>query len=173
MKTNRFLYFIPLLVTLVLVGIFARALFTHNDYIPSPLEHKPLPRFALPMLEDKDAVFSNDLFKGKYVLLNIFASWCVSCRIEHPYLMALGKEIPIYGIAWKDKAENTRHWLKQHGNPYVAVGLDIQGTTILDLGVTGAPETFLISPEGKVLFRYPGPLSEEVVKERIMSVINE
>jgi cytochrome c biogenesis protein CcmG/thiol:disulfide interchange protein DsbE len=117
---------------------------------------------------------SNTDLLGNYGLLNIFGSWCIACKIEHLFLMKLKENniIPIYGIAWRDTSEKLNNYLKENGNPYNNIGSDSTGKTIIDLGITGAPETFLISPDGRVLFHYAGPITDEIWNKEILPLIN-
>lgn len=167
--------FVPLILFIALALFLAKGLFIPQEETPpSVLLNKPLPAFSLPTL-DKGKPLEPATFKGKFVLLNVFASWCVSCTIEHPLLIQLSenKIFSIYGISWKDTPENTKQWLAQRGNPYTSVGMDLDGKVIIDLGVTGAPETFLISPEGTVLYRYAGPLTNDVITGIFLPLITE
>lgn len=169
----RTLFITPLVIFLMVLMVFMAKLLDTDNIAPSPLIGKPLPQFNLPPVYEGGANLNSEELKGKYFLLNIFASWCLTCRIEHPLLMKIKEQgtIPVYGIDWKDKKENVLVWLKTHGDPYTAIGADMSGKTAIDLGITGAPETFLISPDGIVLYRYAGPLTEDVVEGEIKSFI--
>lgn len=157
--------------TIIIIMMMGKLLYTEKTDT-SPLISKPLPVFNLPAAMDGvPALNSNDI-KGKYTLLNIFASWCVACKVEHEFLSRLNeKGITIYGIAWKDNQEKLTTWLKEKSNPYTAIGADATGKTIIDLGVTGAPETFLVSPEGIIIYRYAGPLSEDIWKSKFLPLM--
>ena len=165
----RFSYFFPLVIFLALAAFLLKGLFIPQDApLPSVLINKPLPAFTLPTLTDNNTLKNTD-FHGKFALLNVFASWCVSCRIEHGLLMQLADSrlVPIYGISWKDKPEDTQKWLDKHGNPYTTIGTDIDGQVIIDLGVTGAPETFVVSPDGTIIYKYAGPLTTDIISNEI------
>jgi cytochrome c biogenesis protein CcmG/thiol:disulfide interchange protein DsbE len=167
----RWLYTLPLVVFIALVMILAIALRQPHSSAPeSMLLGKTLPEFALPSVFADAPPVTSTRFLGKPFLVNIFASWCMSCLIEHPVLMEFTKKtgIPIIGIDWKDKDATIRTWLKQHGNPYAAIGADHDGRVAIDLGVTGAPESFLVDASGKVLYRFPGVLTDEVIASDIM-----
>lgn len=133
-----------------------------------------LPDFSLKSLEeDKKELSSKDL-SNKYSIINIFASWCITCLQEHDNLMYLSKidNINLYGINWRDKKENARRWLKEHGNPYDNIGYDFQGDVIISLGVKAAPETLLVSPDNKIIFRHRGVLTKKIIDETILKIIN-
>jgi cytochrome c biogenesis protein CcmG/thiol:disulfide interchange protein DsbE len=113
--------------------------------------------------------------QGKVSLLNIFASWCVACRVEHPVLLRLATEraIPIYGLAWKDKPEELKQWLAELGDPYTLIGDDAQGRTAIDLGVTGAPETFVIDRKGKIRYKHVGPIDDYVWENTLKPLVSK
>lgn len=138
-----------------------------------PLVGKPLPDFSLPLLGDSESELSPERFKGKPRLLNIMASWCGPCRAEHTLLRdyAESRLIPIYGIAWKDKPQDTAAFLQEMGNIYAEVGMDERGEAAIALGVTGVPETYLIDAEGKVAFVYRGALTRDVLLEQFDPVL--
>lgn len=165
----------PLSVFLIVAMFFAWGLTRDPSDIPSALINKPLPSFALPPVHEGEEGLSTEDLKGEVVLLNVFASWCVSCRIEHPFLMKLAAEgeIPIYGLNWKDEPGKGREWLDRFGNPYVKVGDDAAGRVALDLGVTGAPETFVIDREGRVRFKAAAPITEDYWNHYVKPVIDE
>ena len=118
---------------------------------------------------------SSAAFKtGKVSVLNVWASWCAPCMAEHPQLIELGQQgIPLFSINYKDKPEAARRFLATHGNPFRAIGADESGFTAIDFGVYGVPETFVIDGDGKVAYRYPGPLSAEILAEKIMPAIKK
>lgn len=134
--------------------------------------NKPVPPLVLESLEAEQA-FSTASLHGKPYLLNVFASWCAACKLEHATLKQLAESqgLPLYGIAWKDKPENTRLWLERMGNIYTQIGIDQTGAAALELGLTGAPETYLITPEGTIATLYRGALSESVVQNRFIPAI--
>lgn len=160
---------IPLLIFITMVGFLGIGLLIHKEELPSALINEPLPEFSLPRLKS-DATLTPEDFKGHYTLLNIFASWCVSCRIEHPHLIRFIEkyDIPIYAISWKDKPQDTLNWLREFSNPYTKIGVDLKGRTIINLGVTGAPETFLVNPQGNIIYKHIGPLTMDVLEQTIL-----
>lgn len=174
---QRLKLFIPLLVFLVLAVFFfvVQRQIGSGDYnpenMPSALLDKPLPAFQLPDLLGGDTVSDAGL-RGRVTLVNVWATWCVSCAYEHPYLMQLKQRgVAILGIDYKDNDADARHWLQQKGNPYSAVAADRSGDVGLDLGVTGAPETYVIDRDGVVRLRYQGPLDERVWRETFQPLL--
>ncbi len=161
---NRWPYILPFAALLVLAGYFAIGLTRDPHDLPSVLLDRPLPQIDLPSINAQTPTFANDTFKGRVALLNVFASWCPSCRVEHPTLIALAREkrVAIYGLNWKDSALERDAWLRELGNPYTAVGDDALGRTAIDLGVTGAPETFVIDQSGRIRYKQIGPITDEV-----------
>jgi cytochrome c biogenesis protein CcmG/thiol:disulfide interchange protein DsbE len=172
---------LPLLIFAVLAGLFWYALHGGDpSRLPSVLIGKPVPEFALPpidgLLADGQEVSgfaSADLAQGEPTVVNVFASWCVECQVEHPLLLALGKEpgIRLYGIDYKDDAASARRFLGRYGNPYARVSADASGRTSIDFGVYGVPETYIISGDGKIAFRHVGPLTEAVIKDKMLPLL--
>jgi cytochrome c biogenesis protein CcmG/thiol:disulfide interchange protein DsbE len=157
-------YIAPLVAFGLLILVFIKGLDPERDLneLPSPFLGKPAPEFDLPTLENPEERISTEDFKGEVALVNVWATWCVGCRQEHPFLneLAEAKAIPIYGINWRDQQSEATRWLAQLGDPYVASGFDGDGRVGIDWGVYGAPETFLIGKDGTVLHKHLGPLSE-------------
>jgi cytochrome c biogenesis protein CcmG/thiol:disulfide interchange protein DsbE len=138
----------------------------HRDpsLIESPLIGKPAPEFSLPSLQDPNFQVASKDMAGKTWLLNVWGTWCGGCRQEHQTLVAISRQnvVPIIGLNWKDDDGAAQDWLRQLGNPYAAVAADHAGRTAIDWGVYGAPETFLIGPDGKVIFKHIAPMTLEV-----------
>ncbi len=175
---------LPLAVVVLLLGLLAFSLqWGDPSRLPSVLIGKPVPEFtltAVPRLQDDAGAtvpgFSSAVFKtGKVSLLNVWASWCAPCAEEAPQLTELAKQgIPIYGINYKgDNADAARRFLMRHGNPFLAVGMDLTGMTSIDFGVYGVPETFVIDGSGRIVLRFPGPLTTEVIADKIMPAIHK
>jgi cytochrome c biogenesis protein CcmG, thiol:disulfide interchange protein DsbE len=166
---------IPFALFLALVAIFAAGLKLDPKWVPSSLIDKPTPAFALPKLNDSQASFTHEEFAGKVSLLNVWASWCVSCRGEHALLMELAQtgRVPVYGLNYKDGAEDAKRWLAYYGDPYRASAHDAQGRVGLEFGVYGVPETFLIDREGRIRFKHIGPLDKRILDEKILPLIVE
>ena len=157
-------YIVLIVVFLSMLGIFVVGLDRDPSELPSPLIDKPAPHFDLPRVRDPMSTVGNKDYAGQLVLVNIWATWCVGCRQEHDYLLKLAREtdIPIYGLNWRDRRDDALTWLRELGDPYVASGFDEDGRVGIDWGVYGAPETFLISADGIVLYKHLSPLSEAV-----------
>ena len=170
---NRFLW--PLIGFIVLVVLLAVGLNLNPREVPSPLVGKPTPAFALPRLDALDKTFSPDEMKGKVWLLNVWASWCVACRIEHPLLVELAGTgaVPIFGLNYKDKRDDALAWLAKHGNPYVASLSDTQGLVGIDFGVYGVPETFVIDKSGTIRLKHIGPVTPEVLRDTILPLVKK
>jgi cytochrome c biogenesis protein CcmG, thiol:disulfide interchange protein DsbE len=166
---------IPFAIFLVLLTFLWVGLGRDPREVPSPLIGKPAPAFALARLHDADARLTNEDLKGKVWLLNVWASWCVSCREEHPLLMQLAdsKMVPIYGLDYKDKPDAGRAWLARNGNPYTASAVDLDGRVGIDYGVYGVPETFLVDKLGVIRYKQIGPLTPEALREKILPLVRE
>jgi len=170
-----------ILVAILLVFLFVALRSGEPSRLPSALIGKPVPDFALAaipnVLGDYGPVpgLSSAAFKtGKVSILNVWASWCAPCVAEHPQLIELAQQgIPIYSINYKDKPEAARRFLSSHGNPFRAIGADESGLTAIDFGVYGVPETFVIAGDGRIAYRFPGPLSPEILADKIMPAIQK
>jgi cytochrome c biogenesis protein CcmG/thiol:disulfide interchange protein DsbE len=158
-------YVLPLLAVIVLIAFLVIGL-TRGDprALPSPYIGKPAPEFELPTLKDASVTVGSEDFRGQLILVNVWATWCVQCRVEHQFLMDLAASgtIPIYGINWRDTRPEALRWLQQLGDPYIASGFDVDGVVGIDWGVYGAPESFLVSADGVVLYKQLGPLSQDI-----------
>jgi cytochrome c biogenesis protein CcmG/thiol:disulfide interchange protein DsbE len=165
------LRFLPLILFMMLAGLFLLRLFAGDAArIPSALIGKPAPAFELAALSGLDAtpgLSSKDLRAGHVSLVNIFASWCAPCRQEHPVLMSLAQDeklktlgVEIYGLSYKDETGNARDFLKAEGNPFARVGVDPAGRTAIDFGVYGVPETFVVTGDGTIAYKFIGPLTQ-------------
>ncbi|MBI5319477.1 DsbE family thiol:disulfide interchange protein [Bradyrhizobium sp.] len=163
----RLQYLLPMAAFVPLIAGLAFSLGLDHRSLPSTLIDRPTPAFSLGALDGAREGLSSADLRGRVTLLNVFASWCAGCRAEHPVLMRLAaaNELPIYGLNWKDRRTDGIRWLAANKSPYARVGLDESGRTGIDLGVTGVPETFVIDRSGRIRYRYPGPLTEEVWRE--------
>ncbi len=168
-------FLVPLAVFIVMVAFLAVGLGLNPREIPSPLINKAAPAFQLPQLHQPDKTFSQQDMKGKVWLLNVWASWCVSCRQEHPLLMDLAKSnvVPIYGLNYKDPREDALAWLKELGDPYVLSVADRNGRVGIDYGVYGVPETFVIDKEGAIRYKQIGPVTPEALRDKILPLVKE
>jgi len=142
--------------------------------VPSPLIGKPAPTFALPLLHDPSKTLGSKELAGQPYLLNVFASWCVACRDEHPILMQQGKSlgIKLVGFNYKDEANDAKRWLAQFGDPYDVVVADLPGDVAIDFGVTGAPETFLVDARGIVRYKYISPITPAIIATQLLPRID-
>jgi len=156
------LYLLPVLLFGLLIAAFVAGLGRDPSQLPSALIGKPLPTFTLPPVRAGDVGLKSSDLRGQPRLLNVFASWCVSCRIEHPLLLALKAQgTPIAGLDWKDEAADGAKYLAGNGDPYDLVGNDRSGRAGIDLGVAGVPETFVIDGRGAVRYKVIGPISAQ------------
>ena len=170
---RRPLLVLPVLVFLLIAGIFYYQLQYGRpaEELPSVMIGKKVPALSLPGLDGTAAVLTSDDFgKGRAVVVNVFASWCPPCRLEHETLTRLSAipGVTLYGITYKDKPEDTMNYLAQLGNPFDKIAVDRAGRSLIDWGVYGAPETFVISADGTILFRYAGELTDEMVETEIV-----
>jgi cytochrome c biogenesis protein CcmG/thiol:disulfide interchange protein DsbE len=172
-KSLRFL--IPLVVFVGLVGLLFYGLGTDPRKVPSPLIDKPAPQFALPALDDPKATVSNADLKGKVSLVNVWATWCVSCRAEHQELMRLAKldGIQILGLNYKDDRDDAMRWLETYGNPYVVNAFDADGRVGIDWGVYGTPETFLVDQDGIIRYKQIGPIDQQAWEKTLRPMIEK
>jgi cytochrome c biogenesis protein CcmG/thiol:disulfide interchange protein DsbE len=164
---------VPLILFAAMVGFLGVGLWRDPHLVPSPLIDRPAPAFHLARLDEPDRSFSPQELLGKVWLLNTWASWCVSCREEHPLLMALSKAdvIPIYGLNYKDTRPNALEWLSERGNPYVFNMQDTDGRVGIDYGVYGVPETYLIDKTGVIRYKQIGPLTLKALEETILPMV--
>jgi cytochrome c biogenesis protein CcmG/thiol:disulfide interchange protein DsbE len=164
---SRFMSLAPLAAFSVVMAGLAVSLRNDPQKMPSMLIDKAAPTFALSSVDGRSPGLSNEDLKGEPILLNVFASWCPACRVEHPFLMRLAgnQNYRIVGIDWKDERQKSRRWLAQHRNPYERIGFDEAGRVGVDFGVTGVPETFVIDRSGRVRYRHAGPLTEEAWRD--------
>jgi cytochrome c biogenesis protein CcmG/thiol:disulfide interchange protein DsbE len=163
-------YIIPIALFAVLAVFFARGLKLNPGYVPSPLVGKPAPAFELPTLKDPASTISNDVLVGETSLFNVWGTWCPGCRTEHAFLNEVSRTsgVPIYGLNWKDDRAAALNWLATLGDPYTLSGFDEIGEVAIDWGVYGAPETFLISRNGTVLYKHIAPLTSEVWEQEFV-----
>jgi cytochrome c biogenesis protein CcmG/thiol:disulfide interchange protein DsbE len=157
-------YGIPLVLCLLLGVFLYVGLQRDPRYVPSPLIGKPAPEFTLPSLQDASYPVSSKELLGQPWVLNVWGTWCAGCRQEHDTLLAIARQktVPLVGLNWKDDNQAAQRWLQQLGNPYAVVAEDREGRTAIDWGVYGAPETFLIGPDGTVLYKHIAPMTMEV-----------
>lgn len=156
----------PFLIFLLLAFFFFLGLFSNPSHLPSALLNKPFPRFELSDLIEPKKKINQQLFLGEVSMLNVWASWCTSCRVEHEDLQKIfnqySHEIKIYGLNYKDKHTDAIKWLSQFGNPYSQVIEDPEGLLGMDLGISGTPETFIIDRKGIIRYKYVGPVTIQI-----------
>ena len=168
-------FLLPLAVFLVLAAFLAIGLKLNPREVPSPLIGKPAPAFRLPQLAQPARAFSEQDLKGKVWLLNVWASWCVSCMDEHPMLVELSRAgtVPIYGLNYKDQREAALAWLSRNGDPYTLSAMDPDGRVGIDYGVYGVPETYLIDKQGVIRYKHIGPITPQVLTTKILPLVKE
>lgn len=166
---------IPLVLFILLVAFLAIGLRHDPHEVPSPLINKAAPAFQLAQLKDPARKFSAADMRGKVWLLNVWASWCVTCRDEHPLLLQYARSgaLPIYGLNYKDKREDALAWLGELGDPYVLSVSDMDGRVGIDYGVYGAPETYLIDRDGIIRFKQVGPVTPDIWQGTILPLANQ
>jgi cytochrome c biogenesis protein CcmG/thiol:disulfide interchange protein DsbE len=167
---------LPLVFFFVLVGFFAKGLFLNPREVPSPFIGKAAPSFSLPVVGDAQKAFSPTDMKGQVWMLNVWAPWCVSCKVEHKLLLALAESRtapPIVGLNWKDKTQEAEALLARTGNPYVAVPNDLSGRVGIDWGVTGTPETYVIDRAGIVRLKHVGPIDMNIWLNKFVPKLKE
>lgn len=174
--SGKLRYLIPLGVFVLLLGVLTVGLVRapEKDIIPSPLIGKSAPQFSVPNLFAGQGAVSSEQFRGRWTLVNVWGSWCYACRAEHPTLLSIKQQaqVPIIGIDWNDDETDARDWLDQLGNPYSEVGTDHDGKVAIDWGVYGAPESFLISPSGQVVYKQIGAMTPEIWRREFLARIN-
>jgi cytochrome c biogenesis protein CcmG/thiol:disulfide interchange protein DsbE len=173
---RRLIFIVPVLVFIGLVIYFATPLLRGTDpsVIPSPLIDKPVPAFSLPPLPGYPKGLSSADLTGQVQIVNIFASWCIPCRAEAPALMTLkNMNIPIQGIDQKDKPADALEYLRELGDPYVAIGMDIDRKVSIDWGAYGAPETFIIDAHGRIRYKQAAPITRDDIDNTIVPLINK
>lgn len=170
----RWWYLLPVAVFLAVVVFLGIGLTLNPREVPSPLIGKAVPKFSLPPVKGRSlGLSSGDLGNGEVSLVNVFASWCVACREEHPVLMELAASgaVPIHGLNYKDRPDDAARWLDERGDPYTRTGADIDGRVGIDWGVYGVPETFVIGPDGRIAYKQIGPITPEFVREKLLPMV--
>ncbi len=168
-------FLVPLGIFAALVAFLWVGLGKDPSLVPSPLIGKPAPAFRVAQLHDANSQIGNAEMLGKVWLLNVWASWCASCRHEHPLFMELARArlVPIYGLNYKDKREDGVNWLSQLGNPYVVSAFDADGRVGIDYGVYGVPETYVIDRQGIIRYKHVGPVTMEALQTKILPLVKE
>jgi cytochrome c biogenesis protein CcmG/thiol:disulfide interchange protein DsbE len=175
---GRLRLFLPLLFFVALAGVFFSVL-TTEDYnpqeLPSALIDRPVPACSIRSLDDAERIVTEADLTDRVVLLNVWATWCPTCRVEHPYLMDIAKryQVPIIGLNYKDDKPKALAWLTQLGNPYDFNIEDVSGRLGLDIGVYGAPETYVIDKQGVIRYKHVGEVNEKVWLELLKPVVDQ
>ncbi len=175
---SRLKLFLPLVIFVALAMLFLVVL-RDEDYdpnaLPSALIDKSMPSFQLPELLNDQRQLTEADFIGEVALVNVWATWCVTCRVEHPYLIRLTKEekLPIYGINYKDESPEAKRWLRALGNPYRFNVVDADGRLGLDLGVYGAPETYVLDKKGVIRYKHVGAIDESVWQNQLNALVTQ
>jgi len=173
MKSLRFV--LPLAVFLLLIAFLYVGLYRDPREVPSPLVNKPAPMFSLAQLDDPAKKLGPADMKGQVWLLNVWASWCVSCREEHPLLVQLAQAniVPVIGLNYKDTTALGKKWLADNGDPYKLSVVDADGRVGIDLGVYGVPETFVVDNSGVIRYKQIGPITAEALQQKILPLVRE
>ncbi len=168
-------YLLPLAIFLAMVVALGAGLRHDPRELPSALVGKPAPQFSLPVLSAQGQTMQRSDLLGKVWILNVWASWCTACRAEHPVLVdfAAGSTVPLYGLNYKDSAPAAQAWLQQMGDPYVQSLVDADGRVGIDFGVYGVPETYIIDAQGMVRYRQVGPVTPDVIEQRIKPLLRQ
>ena len=168
-------YAIPLVLFAALVAFLAVGLTRDPREVPSPFIGKPAPQFKLTELAAPERTFGPEDMRGKVWLLNVWASWCVSCRVEHPLLVDMSKQalVPIVGLDYKDERDKGLEWLNRMGNPYALSAFDVDGKVGIDYGVYGVPETFVIDKQGVIRYKQIGPITPEALEKTILPLVRK
>jgi len=172
----KFQYVLPFLVFGLIAVALGVGLTLKPSEIPSALINKPVPEFSLPPVKGRTDGFSSaDLKTGKPSLVNVFASWCIPCRAEHPILTAFAKRgvAPLYGLNYKDKPDAARAFLDELGDPFTKIGADLNGRVSIDWGVYGVPETFVVSGDGRIIYKHIGPMTEATITDTILPLLEK
>ena len=172
---RRLFYILPVVLLGLVAALAYLRLGKDPSVLPSALIDRPAPEFTLPPLLDTMPGLATSDLKGQVALVNVFASWCAPCRVEHPVFLRLKEEgrVAIYGINYKDKPEDATAWLQRLGNPYTRIGADREGRAAIEWGVYGVPETFVIDREGRIRYRHVGPVQPRDLDEKILPLLAE
>lgn len=174
-ERGRYVFVIPAVTFAIIAVAFAIGLTLDASKIPSVLIGKPVPEFRLPAVKGRSLGLSSADLKGEVSLVNVFASWCVECRAEHPLFMRLAAAgtVPIHGLNYKDKPDDAANWLDSLGDPYARTGADRDGRVAIEWGVYGVPETFVVDRNGTIVYKHIGALSAKTLNETILPLIDD
>jgi cytochrome c biogenesis protein CcmG/thiol:disulfide interchange protein DsbE len=171
--TRRLVVLLPVTLFAVLAGLLAWGLTRNATDIPSALIGKAVPEFSLPPVQGRTLGLSSSDLRREVSLVNVFASWCVACREEHPVFMQLAasKKVPLHGLNYKDRPDDAAQWLDTMGDPYTRTGTDLNGRVAIDWGVYGVPETFVINADGHIAYKHIGAVTEQALNETILPLV--
>ena len=173
--SKRLIFLLPVVGFIAIAAVIAYFMLSGRDpkIIPSALINKPVPEFSLPSIDGAAGALGTAHLRGKVSLLNVFASWCIPCKVEHPQITRLGKvpDIALYGLNYKDKADEAKAWLVRMGNPYHRIGADTDGRAGIEWGVYGVPETFIVDATGRIRYKHVGPVMPRDLEEIILPII--
>ena len=166
-------YLLPIAVFAGIGTLLYLGLYRDPTLVPSPLVGKPVPEFALDPIPGRELGLSSRDLRGEVTLVNVFASWCIACRDEHPLLLALEREgvLPIHGLNYKDTPDAAIAWLDALGDPYTRIGADLDGRVGIDWGVYGVPETFVVDQDGRIAYKHIGPVTPRVLDDIILPLV--
>lgn len=174
-RARRFspMMLLPIVIFAGLGAFFFWGLFNNDDRLPSALIGRPMPEFTLPPVEGREDGLSSADLTGHVSLVNVWASWCVPCRAENPLMVDLAGtgEVPIYGINYKDTADEAQAFLDELGNPFTSIGADRDGRVAIDWGVYGVPETYVIDAEGRIAHKHVGPFNRKILETEILPLV--
>ena len=173
-SSSRINYIVPFILLFMLFGILGYELFYSKPHeLPSTLIGEKVPSFTLPILNNPNITFNEKNLTGRVSLLTVWSSWCYACTVEAPMLMKIKNEyhVDIYSIDYKDEPNAANEWLKQHGNPFILTGSDRNGDVAIDFGVYGTPETFVINPQGEIVYRHIGVIDQQAWDEVIYPIV--
>ena len=167
--------YLPIAAFVILLALLAFGLTNDPRDIPSPLVGKPVPEFTLPKLYDSEKTTSPAEMKGEVWMLNVFASWCVSCKAEHAVVSQFVKDsgLKVMGLNYKDESPDAKAWLAEHGNPYAMIAVDLDGRVGIDWGVYGVPESYLIDKKGVIRHKFTGPITPQIVEETLKPMLKQ
>jgi cytochrome c biogenesis protein CcmG/thiol:disulfide interchange protein DsbE len=174
MMSNRSKLFIPAAFFLVMLGLLFYGLGRNPNHVPSALVNRPLPEFNKQALFDENATVSSEQLKGGIFIVNVWATWCPPCHVEHPYLLEISqreKGVNFVGVNYKDDVDAAREFLDQRGNPFKFNVVDLDGRLGIDLGVAGAPETFVVDANGTIRYRHVGIIDNKVWAETFEPIL--
>lgn len=165
----------PLLAFVAIGALLAAGLTLNPREIPSPLIGKPVPQFTLPPVQGRSLGLASADLRGEVSMVNVFASWCVACKEEHPVFMQIRREglVPLHGLNYKDRPADAAKWLDDLGDPYTRTGADLDGRVSIDWGVYGVPETFVIDRQGRIAYKHIGPVTPQLLDETLRPLITK